>query len=114
MNNRRLFIKTSLAASPALIFPKLIRFQKHNLKQVLIIGDSISIGYTNYAQNFLLDIAKVSRPMLENAFEQMEMSSDEMNKQLDRSLEMLKKLRVDEKIDDVEDALKNLAKDQEE
>lgn len=55
-----------------------------------------------------------NKDKLENAFEQMELSSEEMNKQLDRSLEMLKKLRVDEKIDDVEDALKNLAKDQEE
>ena len=45
---------------------ELIHFQEHELKQVLIIGDSISIGYTNYVQNFLLDIAKVSRPMLEN------------------------------------------------
>lgn len=67
MNNRRTFLKTSLAASPVLILPKLIRIQGNELKQVLIIGDSISIGYTKYVQDFLLDIAKVSRPMLKNA-----------------------------------------------
>ncbi|MCK3684776.1 SGNH/GDSL hydrolase family protein [Maribellus sp. YY47] len=66
MNNRRSFLKTSLAISPVVVFPKLIHFQDPRLKQVLIIGDSISIGYTAYAQNFLPDIASVSRPMLDN------------------------------------------------
>jgi hypothetical protein len=45
--------------------------------------------------------------------DELEMSSDDMKKQLDRSLEMLKRLQVNEKIDDVEKELKELAKEQE-
>ncbi len=40
--------------------------------------------------------------------------SEEQNRQLDRSLEMLKKLEVNEKIDDLEKALEELSKKQEE
>ena len=43
----------------------------------------------------------------------MKMSSEEMNKQLDRSLEMLKKMQVDEKIDAIEKELQKLAEQQE-
>ena len=39
---------------------------------------------------------------------------EEQNRQLDRSLEMLKKLQVNEKIDDLEKGLQELAKEQEE
>ena len=46
--------------------------------------------------------------------EELEMSSEDMKKQLDRSLEMLKRLQVNEKIDDIEKELKELAKQQEE
>lgn len=46
--------------------------------------------------------------------DELEMSSEDMKKQLDRSLEMLKRLQVNEKIDDVEKELKELAKEQEE
>jgi hypothetical protein len=49
---------------------------------------------------------------LEKAFDELEMNSDEMKNQLDRSLEMLKKLQVDEKIDDIEKQLKELAVEQ--
>ncbi len=66
MNNRRTFLKTTLAVSPVLVLPELIRFQDSGLKQVLLLGDSISIGYTPYVQNLLLDIAKVHRPMKDN------------------------------------------------
>ncbi len=50
---------------------------------------------------------------LQNKLEDLEMSTEDMNKQLDRSLEMLKKLQVDEKIDGLEKELKQLAKEQE-
>ncbi len=50
---------------------------------------------------------------LQKKLEDVEMSSEEMNKELDRSLEMLKKLQVDEKIDALEDELRELAKEQE-
>lgn len=50
---------------------------------------------------------------LERAFEELEMNSEDMKKQLDRSIEMMKKMRVDEKIDDVEEQLKSLSDEQE-
>lgn len=46
--------------------------------------------------------------------EDLEMSSEDMDKQLDRTLEALKKMQVNEKIDDLEDALKELAEEQKE
>ena len=51
---------------------------------------------------------------LKEKMDELEMSSEDMKKQLDRSLEMLKKLQVNEKIDDVEKELKELAREQEE
>ena len=51
---------------------------------------------------------------LEENLEKLEMSSEEMKNQLDRSLEMLKKMQVDEKIDDIENQLEELAKKEEE
>lgn len=51
---------------------------------------------------------------LKEKLDDIERSSEDMNKQLDRSLEMLKRLQVNEKIDDVEKELKELAKEQEE
>jgi hypothetical protein len=50
---------------------------------------------------------------LDEKLEELEMSSDEMKNQLDRSMEMLKRLQVNEKIDAVEKELKELAKKQE-
>ena len=51
---------------------------------------------------------------LNDKMEQLEMSSEEMKNQLDRSLEMLKRLQVNEKMDAVEKELLELAKKQEE
>jgi uncharacterized coiled-coil DUF342 family protein len=45
--------------------------------------------------------------------EELQMSAEDMKKQMDRSLEMLKRLQVNEKIDDIEKGLKELAKEQE-
>jgi len=45
--------------------------------------------------------------------EKLDESSEEMKKQLDRTLEMLKRLQVNEKIDDIEKELKELSKEQE-
>lgn len=50
---------------------------------------------------------------MKEKLEEVEMSSEDMKKQLDRSLEMLKKLQVNEKIDDIEKELLELAKEQE-
>mgnify|MGYP001627152587 FL=1 len=51
---------------------------------------------------------------LKDKLDDLQMSSEDMKKQLDRSLEMLKRLQVNEKIDDVEKELRELAKEQEE
>ena len=50
---------------------------------------------------------------IKDKLEDIQLSSEQMKKQLDRSLEMLKKLHVNEKIDDIEKELKELSKDQE-
>lgn len=57
---------------------------------------------------------KDSREEIKDKLEEVEVSSEDMKKQLDRSLEMLKKLQVNEKIDDIEKELLELAKEQEE
>ncbi len=51
---------------------------------------------------------------LKEKMEELNTSAEDMKKQLDRSLEMLKRLQVNEKIDDIEKELEQLAKDQEE
>ena len=50
---------------------------------------------------------------IKDKLEDIQLSSEQMKKQLDRSLEMLKKLQVNEKIDDIEKELKELSKEQE-
>jgi hypothetical protein len=49
---------------------------------------------------------------LKENLDDLEQSSEDMKKQLDRSLEMLKKLQVNEKIDDIEKELKQLSEEQ--
>ncbi|MGV3630509.1 MAG: hypothetical protein ACO1O6_04865 [Bacteroidota bacterium] len=56
---------------------------------------------------------KQDKNALEKNLEQLDMKSEDMNKQLDRSLEMLKRMQVNEKIDDATKELKELAKEQE-
>jgi hypothetical protein len=51
---------------------------------------------------------------LKENLDDLEQSSEDMKKQLDRSLEMLKKLQVNEKIDDIEKELKQLSEEQKE
>ena len=54
-----------------------------------------------------------NKEQLEENMEQLEMNSEDMEKQLDRTMEMLKKMQVDEKIDAIEEQLKELSKEQE-
>jgi hypothetical protein len=54
-----------------------------------------------------------NKEQLQDNLEKLDMKSDDMNKQLDRSLEMLKKMQVNEKIDDAVKELKELSKEQE-
>ena len=64
---RRYFIKTGLVTSSVLLLPNWIRaMSKTDLPNVLILGDSISIGYTPFVQKKLSGIANVYRPLFEN------------------------------------------------
>ncbi len=55
---------------------------------------------------------KNNQRAFQEQMEELEMSAEDMNKQLDRSLEMLKKLQVNEKIDAFEEELKKLSEEQ--
>ena len=59
-------------------------------------------------------LEKNDKENIKEKMEALDQSTEDMKKQLDRSLEMLKKLQVNEKIDDIEKQLKELAKQQEE
>ena len=63
MKSRRHFLKATLLFSPVLAFPKNI-FGKTNkrLPNVLILGDSISIGYFPFVKEIMKEKAMVTRP----------------------------------------------------
>ncbi len=64
---RRNFIKTSLVTTSVLLLPTWMRaMSKTDLPNVLILGDSISIGYTPFVKKYLSGMANVYRPMFEN------------------------------------------------
>jgi lysophospholipase L1-like esterase len=67
MDTRREFLQKTLMLSPFVVWPNsLVRFFQNDLPNVLILGDSISIGYTPFVQDLLKGRANVFRPMLEN------------------------------------------------
>lgn len=57
---------------------------------------------------------KMNKNMLENNLEEMELSSEDLEKELDRSLELFKQLEVDQKMEDLKNRLNETAKKQEE
>ena len=62
---RRKFIKGSFLLYPVIAFPGLVfSGSNQNLPNILIIGDSISIGYTPFVREMLKSKANVLRPML--------------------------------------------------
>ena len=64
MQTRRKFIHTSLMSTALFFTPGFFTsYEKNMLPRVLIIGDSISIGYTPFVRDFLDNKAKVHRPM---------------------------------------------------
>ena len=65
---RRKFLEDSLLVTlPVLVFPELIfAGTNQDLPNVLIIGDSISIGYKPFVKEMLKTKANVLRTMLEN------------------------------------------------
>ncbi len=64
MKNRREFILTTAAATPALLLPKWSFSKPDKLKNVLLLGDSISMGYTPFVKEMMQYLAVVQRPML--------------------------------------------------
>jgi lysophospholipase L1-like esterase len=64
---RRDFVKTGLITSSIFLMPNWVSaMSKSDLPNVLIIGDSISIGYTPFVKKDLEGIANVYRPLYEN------------------------------------------------
>jgi acyl-CoA thioesterase-1 len=62
-SNRRDFIKSTLSLSALALFPKFnLKALSKDLPNVLIIGDSISMGYTPFVKQFLEGEANVSHP----------------------------------------------------
>lgn len=66
MHSRRTFLKNSILLSSVLALPKFSFSAVPDKAKVLIIGDSISIGYTPFVKEILVYYADVSRPMLED------------------------------------------------
>jgi acyl-CoA thioesterase-1 len=67
MDSRRELLQKTLMFSPLVIWPNsLVNIFQGDLPNVLILGDSISIGYTPFVQEYLKGRANVFRPMLEN------------------------------------------------
>ena len=66
MNTRRNFIQNLTLTGTALLLAKNKIFANNNLPNVLILGDSISIGYTPFVKDLLKFKANVFRPVQEN------------------------------------------------
>lgn len=66
MRSRRTFIKNSILFSSVLAFPKITLSVVQYKSKVLLIGDSISIGYTPFVKELLKIHADVSRPVMED------------------------------------------------
>lgn len=68
MQTRKKFIQTTLMSTTMFLTTGFrLPFIKKILPRILIIGDSISIGYTPYVQEFLENKTQVFRPMQENS-----------------------------------------------
>lgn len=64
---RRVFIKRTLPALGLILVPQVLRPKMRNVKfKVLLLGDSISIGYTPFVQKQLEGVATVVRPLHKN------------------------------------------------
>lgn len=67
MKTRRNFLKLSLSAIPLITLKKLPGAMLNNqLPNVLILGDSISIGYTPFVKELLENRANVFRPVFDD------------------------------------------------
>jgi acyl-CoA thioesterase-1 len=67
MATRRDFLQKTLMFSPLVVWPNsVVNFFQNDLPNVLILGDSISIGYTPFVQEYLKGKANVFRPLFED------------------------------------------------
>jgi acyl-CoA thioesterase-1 len=67
MTTRRKFLQNTLILSPIVVWPdSLAKIFQDDLPNVLILGDSISIGYTPFVQEYLKGKANVFRPIFED------------------------------------------------
>ena len=64
--NRKEFLKLCLTGVSVSLMPGRLFASHQELSNVLLIGDSISMGYTPFVQELLKGKANVFRPMLEN------------------------------------------------
>ena len=64
MNKRSFFIKSSALALSSMLFPTIVFSIKNRLPNVLMLGDSISIGYYPFVKEALEGRVNLSRPVL--------------------------------------------------
>ena len=97
---------------------QLSQIDEEILKQQELINELIEELMNDELRDLLDQLEELMKEQnkegAEEKFKEAEMSSQELKDQLDRSLEALKKMQVNEKIDDLEDELKSLAKEQDE
>lgn len=97
---------------------QLSEMDKEMMEKQDLINDLLDELMDDELRKLLDDLEKLmeenKKDELQEKLNDLELSTEDMNKQLDRSLEMLKKLQVDEKIDGIEEELKALAKEQRE
>ena len=88
------------------------------LEQQEMINDLLEELMDDELRELLEQLEDLMKEQNENKIQEnldkLNMSSEEMKNQLDRSLEMLKRMQVNEKIDDIEEELKKLAEEQDE
>jgi uncharacterized coiled-coil DUF342 family protein len=96
---------------------QLSEIDKELLEQQELVNELLEQLMDEEMKELLDELEELMKQQDKNAIDekldQLEMTSEDMKKQLDRSLEMLKRLQVNEKIDAVEKELLELAKEQE-
>ncbi len=95
---------------------QLSEMDKEILEQQELINNLLEELMDDELKDLLDELEKLmqeqNKDKMDEKFDELEMSSEDMKKQLDRTMEMLKKLQVNEKIDEIENELKALADEQ--
>ena len=96
---------------------KLSELDKELLKKQELLEELLKEVMDDELKKLLEELEELlksnDQKQIKEKMEELDQGAEDMEKQLDRSLEMLKKMQVNEKIDDVEKELKELAKIQE-